>query len=227
MTTLILAALCFILSHLILSATPVRTPMVAKLGSVGFMGLYSVVAIATFLWMLHAYSDAPHVETWFAPTALAHIPAGIMPFALLFIVGAYTSKNPTIVGAQSFDWASHQPIGIMAITRHPMAWGVGLWAISHMMTGGSLARLILFAAIGTLGFFGAWHQDKRKEQQLGAAWPAYIQKTSFLPFAATLAGRAQFRVADLGWWRIALALGLYGGAMALHGQVIGQSPLPL
>ena len=210
-----------------MSTGSVRSPLVGKFGPVGFMGFYSFVAAVTFCWMIIEFGRAPFVETWTAPIAIAHLPAGIMPIALYFIVGAYTSKNPTMVGAQGRDWSSLEPVGVMAITRHPMAWGIGLWARSHMLTGGGLARLIFFGSIGALGFLGAWHQDKRKALQLGDAWPAYVAKTSFLPFGAVLSGRLRLRFADIGWWRIALALAIYGVVIVFHERIIGFNPLPL
>lgn len=226
MTALIAAAATFVLSHLILSSNPVRGPVSARLGAKGFLALYSIVALASLVWMVMAFGAAPYVETWFAPVWIKHLPAGIMPIAFLFIVCAYTSPNPSIIGAGA-GWADRAPAGILAVTRHPMAWGIGLWAATHALAGGGMARLVLFTAVGALGFLGAWHQDHRKAQQLGPAWETFRSKTSFVPFVAIASGRATLRFADIGVWRIAVAVALAAGAMAAHEWVVGWSPLPL
>lgn len=226
MTVLIVAALTFVFSHLILSSVAVRTPLIARLGVGPFMGLYSVVAGASMAWMIIAYGNAPYVETWYAPIWVKHLPAGLMPVAFLFILCAYMTRNPVIIGAKA-DWAAHPPSGILAVTRHPMAWGIGIWAMTHALTGGGAARFVLFSAIGALGFLGAWHQDRRKARQLGPAWDGFVSKTSFVPFVAVIQGRATLRFADIGAWRIVVAVGLAAAAMAVHEWVIGWSPLPL
>ncbi|MBM3540060.1 MAG: NnrU protein, partial [Alphaproteobacteria bacterium] len=38
-----------------------RTPLAAALGEPAFAGLYSVLAVAAFVWMLTSYGKAPHV----------------------------------------------------------------------------------------------------------------------------------------------------------------------
>jgi len=86
-------------SHLVLSSLPVRRPLVARLGERGFQGLYSVVAIATFVpfvrgWWQHRYEepllwllrDVPGV--W--PLAM-----GLSILGLSLLIGALFQPNPT------------------------------------------------------------------------------------------------------------------------------------
>jgi uncharacterized membrane protein len=54
---LALASVAFVGTHFLMSH-PLRSPLIAKLGEKGFAGLYSLVALLTFGWMIWAYPDA-------------------------------------------------------------------------------------------------------------------------------------------------------------------------
>ena len=54
MASLIAACVAFVGSHFLLSH-PLRAPLVARLGTGPFMGLYSLVALASFAWLVVAY----------------------------------------------------------------------------------------------------------------------------------------------------------------------------
>jgi len=54
MTMLLLAAIAFVGTHFLLSH-PLRAPLVRVMGEPAFLGVYSVIAVATFIWMIVAY----------------------------------------------------------------------------------------------------------------------------------------------------------------------------
>ncbi|MDO9127487.1 MAG: NnrU family protein, partial [Parvibaculum sp.] len=58
------------------------------------------------------------------------------------------------------------------------------------------------------------------------SWTAFAAKTSNLPFAAIFAGRNQLRLGELGWWRILLALIVFGALFYAHLWLFGVSPVP-
>ena len=96
--SLALAAAAFVGGHFILSSLPVRQGLTGMIGENGFRGLYSVVAIASFVWMLYAYGAAPYVELWALNDGLRLVPIAILPFACLFAVVGITTRTPTGVG---------------------------------------------------------------------------------------------------------------------------------
>jgi uncharacterized membrane protein len=53
-------------------------------------------------------------------------------------------------------------------------------------------NIVLATAIIVLALVGAALQDRKKRRLQPALWPAWESKTSFVPFAAILAGRARF-----------------------------------
>ena len=58
LVSLAAASIAFVGLHFALSH-PLRRPLVGTLGERGFMALYSVVALGTFIWMVRAFKAAP------------------------------------------------------------------------------------------------------------------------------------------------------------------------
>lgn len=219
----LMAAIVFVGSHFLLSSGPVREPLVRALGEWAFRGFYSLVAIPSFVWLLMAYAAAPDIPVWQPPTALKHLSLTIMPFALILLVAGYTSRNPTaVVMDRLFPLAPH---GILKVTRHPVMWAIGLWGISHLFANGEAGAMILFASMTVLALGGAWHIDRRKARALDAAWHDFATVTSNVPLAAVLGGHVRLTLADVGGWRIATALALYGVILYFHGRLFGVAPL--
>ena len=119
------------------------------------------------------------------------------------------------------------PVGIMKITRHPVLWAVALWGTAHLRASGDAASIILFGGITLLALVGAAAQDARRRVQFDAVWQAFAERTSYLPFAALLRKRTRLRFGEIGWWRIALGLGLFAFLLWLHPWLFGVNPLPV
>ncbi len=222
---LLAAVAAFVGSHFVLSSRPLRGTLVGTLGEWGFRGVYSALALALLIWVIVAYNGAPWIEVWSPPTALRHVSLTIMPIACILIVASYSRSNPTIVGMDTGRIASEGPAGIFRITRHPAMWGIGLWAISHLLANGDAAAIVLFGGMAILAFGGAAHLDVRKRADAGEAWAAYAASTSFVPFVASMTGRTSVRFADVGWRSVALGLGLYALLLTGHSWLFGVNPL--
>jgi len=227
MMDLIGAALLFVFSHFALSAYPVRSRLVARMGDWPFIGFYSVISVMAMWWMVSAYGHAPKIELWQPPTAFRHIAISVMPLVCILLVAGYTSANPTAVGFNVFKGIERGPYGVFRITRHPILWGIALWALAHMLANATAPDFVLFSSMALLSAGGAWHMDKRKSIELGDDWDAYVFATSSIPFAAILDGRQRFVLSEIGTWRIAVGLMLYIGLLVVHKTVTGVSPLPL
>ena len=224
MAELIAAAGFLLATHYGISSTPLRAWLVARLGERAYLGVYSLIALAAIVWVIAAYARAPYVPLWPTPGWLAWVPLIVMPFALVLAVSGLSTLNPTAVGAAgTFDRA--EPVrGIFRVTRHPLMWGIGLWAGAHIIANGDLAGLVLFATFGTLALLGTLLIDRKLAARRGADWQRFAAATSNLPFAATLAGRQRLLLAEIGWWRIALALVVYVALLAAHPWLFGASP---
>jgi uncharacterized membrane protein len=178
---LALAVLSFVLSHELLSH-PLRRPLVARLGERGFLGLYSLVALATFAWIVVEFRGAPHDLLWVAPEWAWPVGAVIMFIASVLFVGSLTARNPALPMAASGLAPIPAPLGVLRITRHPMMWSFALWALVHAWVSGRTATVILAAGIGGLALIGAAMQDRKKTGIHGERWLAWRAATSFVPF---------------------------------------------
>jgi uncharacterized membrane protein len=225
MTQLIVAAAVLLASHFGLSSTPLRAWLVARLGERAYLALYSLIAFAAFAWLIIAWARAPYVELWPTGPGLAGVPFLIMPIALLLVVSGLSTPNPTAVGAPDRPGQSPPVRGIVRITRHPFMWGVGLWAGAHILANGDLASLVLFAAVGVLALLGTLLIDRKYAARRGPDWQEFAAATSNLPLAAVFAGRQRLAFAEIGWWRVALALAVYALLLAAHPWLFGGAPL--
>src|SRR5262249_32253730 len=112
------------------------------------------------------------------------------------------------------------------VTRHPVMWGFGLWAILHLAANGDGASLLLFGAVAILALLGTLAIDAKKRRRWGAAWPALARSTPHLPLRAILEGRARLDWAGIGWRTPVIAAALYLALLLLHPLIIGVSALP-
>lgn len=224
-SALILAACAFVGVHL-LPSTPLRSGLVKLLGGNGYLALFSVAAGTALIWYAAAYSAAPYREVWPALSALRYVPLAVMPFAMILLVCGYTTRNPMAVMQEKHFHATDPAPGILKVTRHPIMWAITLWSLSHLVANGDQASLIFFGGMAALALLGMPLMDHRRAETLGSAWGPFALTTSAIPFVAAIQGRAKPRWSEIGWWRIAIGLVLYAGALAVHGPAIGVTALP-
>ena len=233
MTVLIAAALAFILLHLLVSGTRVRDALTGAIGQGPYMGLFSLASLGLIVWMCMAYGGAQRSGDnpvfWGAGTLTKEIQLGLMLVAFLLVVPGLTTPNPTSVRQEGALNRPDVVRGMLRITRHPFLWGVAIWAAGHLMVNGDVASLILFGALLALAIFGTVSIDAKRRRALGETWDAFARQTSNLPFAAVVSGRQSFgvaQIAEIGWWRILLAVALWVAAIFLHPMAFGANPLP-
>lgn len=212
-----MAVAVFVGGHFFLSSVAVREPVIKALGPIGFRLLYSVAALASFAWTIHAYRAAPAMPLWDPGPGLRHAPLLVMPIAAILLVAGNSTVNVTSVGGERHADGVRPVGGIMTVTRHPMLWGIGLWAVAHLLANGDQASVILFGGMAVLAFGGMAHIDHRRRDALGGAWGPIALTTSVVPFAAALQGRTKIDWAGIGPWRPLAGIALYGALILLHG----------
>ena len=219
------AAIAFIGVH-ILTSTPIRAAIVGRIGEGAFQGLFSLLSAVLFGWLIWAASAAPYQEVWPMTVWARHLPLVVMPFAFIFLVFGITNPSPAIKGVEGQLKGSDPAPGFLKVTRHPLFWGLGLWALAHIPANGDLASLYFFGSLGFLAFVGMPLQDKKKEDALGADWGPFAMRTSIIPFYASIQRRNDLKWSDLSWWRVLLGLALYAAFLFGHDFVIGVNALP-
>ena len=142
MTLLVLGVALFLGVHLVPS-TGLRGRLVERIGMGRYKGLFSVVALIGLVLIIIGKGRAPMVPLWDPPSWGFTAAVLGMPLALMLFI------------------ASSSPTNIKRVTRHPMLWGVTLWAGLHLLSNGDLASLILFGSFGAFALFDMWSANRR------------------------------------------------------------------
>jgi uncharacterized membrane protein len=223
---LFVAALVFLGAHIGIASTPLRAQLIASIGERPYRLLFSLVSFVTLVWLVLAYRRAAFHMLWEPGSLLHAVPFVVMPFALFLVVCGMTSPNPTAIGQNPDADAPEPATGILRVTRHPFMWGVGLWAIAHILANGDLASLVFFGGLGVLALLGATLIDARRNRENPLGWGVFLQRTSYLPFAAILQGRQRLAIHELTLVQVGLTLGLYVLLLILHPWLFGATVLP-
>src|SRR5262249_13082860 len=181
LTTIVLLWLGFAGSHLMLSSTPVRRRLVARMGEQPFRGLYSLVAFAFFI---------PLVPTYFMPKpagpvlwTLPHGPALIaivyvaMAFAFVLIAAGLMQPSPAFVVP-----GDATPRAVHRITRHPVMMGLALIGLAHLLPNGGATDAAFFGGLVLFALVGSVHQDRRKLARGDEHFRRFYEATPFFPF---------------------------------------------
>lgn len=222
MTRLLIAAAVFLATHCVTS-TPLRARLVRLLGANGYLLLYSAIAFATLAGMVWAYYRAPFIGLWHVP-ALRYAPLLVMPVAMVLLTCGLLTRNPTLVGAERLLRGAEPARGILRVTRHPVMWGIALWAASHIAARGDAAAIVFFGSMLALALTGTVLIDRRKRAMLGPEWARYEAATSNVPLAAIVTGANRFSTREIGWMRLVVGLSLYVLVLWAHPTLFGSPP---
>jgi len=177
--TLTAANAAFVGSHFAMSH-PLRAPLVRMLGEKGFSLAYTAVSFALLGWVAHAFAAAPGADLpgtgepgWIFASALTWL-------AMVLLAGSFAG-NPALPTPMAEAQARSQPKGVFRVTRHPMMWAIGLWALSHLVLFWSTRTMITAGAMGVLALLGSRLHDGKKARLMGAAWGEWSAKTSWAP----------------------------------------------
>ncbi len=177
-----IAAAAFVGTHFLLSH-PLRRPMVKAMGEKAFLGVYSLVALATMGWMVMAARAAgPEAPRWVVGEAGILAASVLMWFGSILFFGSFRG-NPSFPHPDETPQIPAEPRGVFRLTRHPMMWAFGLWGIVHVIVNPTPSGLVISEAIIVLALIGAALQDMKKRRRLGSAWKQWERKSPFFPFA--------------------------------------------
>ena len=211
--------------HLLLSSGPIRSRLVALIGTQPFRGLYSLVAIGTFIPMLVAFGHNKHAGLMLWNLRDEVVVRGatwlLMFAALILVIGSLINPNPAAIGAPS----RNRPSGILKITRHPGFSAFTCFGVGHLLMNGWTGDVVFFGGFAVLGIAGGIHQDRRKLREMGAPYREFLASISFFPGAALIGRRAEWSHRDVPW--TAIALGIIAGAVLVifHPRIFGGYPL--
>ena len=130
MTVLIIGLVLFIGVHLFPSARSLRLGIIKKLGDNGYQGVFALTsAVGLGLIIYGMILSEPH-NVWTPPPWGRAIIAPLMLLAMILLAAPNMQTN------------------IKRVTRHPMLWGVFVWAVAHSLVNTEQHTLVLFISFG-------------------------------------------------------------------------------
>jgi len=179
--TLVLLWLGFGGSHVLLSSRRLRPKLVASLGGVPFLGLYSAVAFAFFAPLVWLYFTHRHAGPLLWAPGVAGLGRlalyGGMGVAFVLVVSSLLQPGPAGVVA-----GPTTPRGVYRITRHPQNMGFALFGALHLIPNGFATDVAFFGGLVAFAILGSWHQDLRKRADGPPGFAAFADATPFFPF---------------------------------------------
>jgi len=216
----------FVLSHAVPARPAVRARLVRSLGHHGYLAAYVAVSLATLAALIAAAKAAPYVPLWALAPWQRWVPNIAVPVACVLAAYGTAAPNPLSFGGRRTHTFDPDAPGIAGLTRHPLLWALALWAGAHAVPNGNLAHVLLFGGLAGFAGAGSIMLDRRYRRRTGrAAWRCLARRTSLVPGAALLAGRWRPRALPAPG-RAAVGVLAWAALLALHGPVIGVSPLP-
>ncbi len=226
MGSLTTAASFFFLLHM-LPSTPLRPRAVAIAGEGAYTAVFSMLSLIAIYWLWTQFNAAPYGDKlWRAPDWWRWAQAALILIAFIFIFAGSMTPNPSAPGGAKVLENSEAADGILAITRHPVMWGVAIWAITHMISQATWRGFAFFGAFAATALIGSWLQQNRKRGAV-PGWADFEAKTSFFPFVAILQGRAKLILSAIGWRPFIVAVIVWAALLHFHAWLFGAHPLPL
>lgn len=214
-------------SHLLLASEPLRGRLVARFGERGFVHVFSAVAAVAFA-VLAATAASQHAQGMAGLALGAHPlvrPAAIVTIFLGFALAAGSLQAYPRSPMALFSSRVGEPAGIERISRHAFFYGLGLWALAHVLLVPTLAAAVFFAGFAIQAVLGSALQDRKLLGRLGEPYRRYLAGTSALPFAAILARRQRLVLGELPWTAIAVGLGVAWLLREVHAHIFDHHGL--
>jgi uncharacterized membrane protein len=215
----------FVGTHFLLSSKAVRPTLVGVVGAQPFRGIYSLIAIGTFIPMVIAFGRNKHAGAmlWnLRQQPMARVLTWVLMFAaIILLVAGLFNPNPAAIGAPSRT----RPTGILKITRHPSFVAFVSFGLGHLLMNGWVGDVIFFGGFALLGIAGGVHQDRRKLEEMGPSYREFLAASSFFPGAALFGGRVRWSRGDTPWTAAAVGIATTIVVVGIHPYVFGGLPL--
>ncbi len=222
LNSLVLAAVVWVLLHLGVSGTALRARIVDAIGAKLFRVVFSLASIAVIYWLASSYGRTGAARAlWTSPHWLIVACMLLMLPAVLLLVGSVTVRNPTMVGGKHALATNDAERGILRVTRHPMLWAFAIWAAAHLVMVGTLGGAVFFGAFVVVALAGMPSLDAKIGKRNSPGWATFVHATSNIPFASIVQGRNRLVFAEIGLWRIGVAVLAWFGLIALHPTLFG------
>jgi uncharacterized membrane protein len=171
MSLLILGVFVFFGIHLLPSFVNARQTLIQRFGENGYNGLFSIIALTGFVLIIFGMIRAPFVSVYDPPAWGPVAALWVMPVSMMLLA------------------AANMPTNIKRFTRHPMLWGVVVWAVVHLLSNGDQTSLWLFATFAVYSLVDMALANRRGAQ---LALQTVAVKSDLLVVAAGLVAYVVF-----------------------------------
>ena len=184
-------------SHLLLSGSPLRAKLSARLGPRGFTRLFTGFTIITMTGLITAvaiYGDKglPGLGLRNYSAILWACRSIAMLGTVLMVAGLINyPRSPMAFLAQRQRGDVHKdviqlapPTAIERLVRHPFFTGLLMVMFAHTVLANTLAMMAYFAGFAILAMVGIPLQDRKLRRRWEAVYAAFESKTSNIPASA-------------------------------------------
>jgi uncharacterized membrane protein len=210
-------------SHVWLASPRLRARLAGRLGERGFFAVFSLAAAVLWTLLINQFSvhrlDGPPGLA-LGSTPYLRWPLIALATGGLTLAGAGIAAYPRLPSAL-FDQAIRTPYGIERVSRHPFFAGFALFALAHVLLVTHLVSTVFFVGLALLAAVGAHFQDRKLAERRGVAYTAYLERTSFWPFASQLRGEPLV-VRELPWYALAGSLVVALWFRQVHGSLFAH-----
>ena len=185
-------------THVIGSSVPVRTWLIGRIGLWGFKGLYSLIALATFVPLCLVYFSNKHGGPRLFEASRGHDLAtqALMLVAIIVVLQSLVTPNPLTTLAEMTGNFRDRARGIQRITRHPQNFGFAIFGFAHALSNPFLGDCVFFGGFVVYGVLSAVHQDRRTLATGHEEIRQFQSDTSIVPFAAIMRGKQRWAFAE-------------------------------
>jgi len=215
--------------HIGLTTAAVRGWLVSRLGELWFRLLYSIIALATFSFVIVYY--AQHRHEGVPGLALGSVGAvrpiliAVIVLSIAMMVGSFATYSDSpyaMLGEGGFP----PPRGLERVSRHPFFAGLVMFSIAHALLATHLVGTAFTAGIGAVALIGMAHQDRKLKARYGAAFDQYLETTSAVPFAAILVGRQRLQWREVSGFYLGAGIALAITLRAVHSSLFAHDGAP-
>jgi len=220
---ILIAWLLFAGTHIGGSSRPVRARLIRAVGLLGFKGLYTLVAFATFIPLCYVYFTNKHAGTaLFTPGAgLRLLAQAIMLLAFVVFAQGIATPSPLSSQAEMTGAFPDRARGIQRVTRHPQNLGFALFGLAHCFANPNVGDWIFFGGFVVYALLSAMHQDGRARSTGPDPVRQFQDQTSLLPFGAILSGRQRLAAREFNQVALWASIILFAILRAFHGRLFG------
>lgn len=176
-----IACTAFVGSHFVLS-NPLRRPLIRLMGETAFLAVYSLIALAALVWVVFAFDRAAGgAPLWDGTALLPWGAASLLTYLGLVLILASLDNNPALPRTNLAGLSARKPWGAFRVTRHPMMFGIALWALGHVLVAPTARGAVLHGSLVALALGGSALQDRRKQAASPREWGVWMARTTFFP----------------------------------------------